>query len=213
MAKAIDISSQRFGSLVAIERSASTDAGKAIWLCRCDCGLNKEVIGKDLRTGKVTSCGCGATKHLRHTKHGMSKSKIYSVWTSMKLRCENENDPSYLWYGARGITVCPDWSSSFEKFYEDMGDPPKGCSLDRMNVDGPYSKDNCRWATASEQARNTRSNRRILIDGETKIMADWCRENNIDPSTALKRIKSGWDAALAVTQPPKHQAQKELHHG
>jgi hypothetical protein len=131
----------------------------------------------------------------------------------MKLRCENKNDASYPWYGAKGVTVCPEWSTSFEKFYEDMGEAPSGCSLDRIDVAGPYSKENCRWATNAEQARNARSNRRISINGETKVMADWCRENNIDPSTALKRIKSGWDAGIAVTQPSRNQTQKELTNG
>lgn len=213
MTKPTNITEQRFGSLTVLERVGSDSRGKALWLCRCDCGGDKVVVGQLLRNGNVTSCGCGATRHRRHVKHGMSRSKIYSVWTNMKLRCENENDASYPWYGAKGVAVCPEWSSSFQRFYEDMGDPPEGYSLDRIDVEGHYCKGNCKWSTSAEQARNTRSNRHITIGGETKVMADWCSENGIDPSTALKRIKSGWDAAIAVTQPSRHQTQKELHHG
>ncbi len=213
MASPTDISEKRFGSLTVLERSGSNHSGKALWLCRCDCGVKKVVVGQYLRNGKVTSCGCGANKQRLRTKHGMSRSKIYSVWTNMKLRCENPSDASCQWYGARGVTVSAQWSKSFEAFYADMGDAPKGCSLDRIDVDGPYSKENCKWATSAEQARNTRRNRHIPINGKTKVMTDWCRKNNIAPSTALKRIKSGWDTAAAVTQPSRHQTQKEQYHG
>ena len=205
MAAVKDITGQRFGSLTISKRHGSVN-GRAAWLCACDCGSDYVGTGKEMLSGKVTSCGCGLTRSNRRTTHGKSKSKIYSVWTSMKLRCESPSDASYEWYGSRGITVSDEWSKSFDAFYADMGDAPEGCSIDRIDVDGPYCKDNCKWATASEQSRNRRNNRSITINGVTKIMSDWCGENGIDPSTALKRIKSGWDAQVAVSQPTNHQA-------
>jgi hypothetical protein len=200
-----DITGQRFGSLTVSKRHGSVN-GRAAWLCVCDCGSEHVGTGKEMRSGRVTSCGCGLTRSNRRATHGKSKSKIYSVWTNMKLRCESPTDASYQWYGARGITVSEEWSKSFDAFYADMGDAPDGCSLDRIDVDGPYSKENCKWATTAEQSRNRRNNRNITINGVTKIMSDWCSENGIYPSTASRRIKNGWDAQVAVSQPTNHQA-------
>lgn len=200
-----DITGQRFGSLVVSSRHGSV-SGRATWLCICDCGSEYIGNGKEMRAGKITSCGCGATRHSRKTTHGKSKTKIYSVWSNMKARCENLDDVSYQWYGARGITVSDEWTNSFEAFYADMGDAPEGCSLDRIDVDGQYSKENCKWATAAEQARNRRDNMHITINGITKIMSDWCKENGVPQGTASQRIQRGWDAQRAVSQPTNHQA-------
>ena len=150
MSKPIDITNQRFGSLVAISLVERTNQG-AVWECMCDCGNTTRVHAKTLRYGSVKSCGCGMGK-----SHGMSYTKTYRAWRSMQDRCYNTNRPNYGGYGGRGITVCDEWRSSFENFYRDMGECPDGLSLDRINVNGNYCKENCRWATQSVQVFNTR---------------------------------------------------------
>lgn len=185
----------RFGRLVVTKfvgyREHQHSVRRSLWECVCDCGKAHITTAKMLRSGSPSSCGClqrdAASKTAK--THGMSRTKIYKVWTSMRLRCSNPNDQGWHRYGARGITVCKEWDESFDKFYKDMGDAPDGHSVDRIDNDGPYSKDNCRWATKSEQGDNTRVTRRITHLGKTQSLRQWCKELNIHYTTALERIK------------------------
>ena len=133
-----------------------TDTGrKQHYLCRCDCG--REVIKNVCRIlyGYSNSCGCKNIEN--HIKHNKSNSMVYNVWQNMKNRCTNKNSTQWKWYGGRGIKVCDQWLNSFESFYQDMGDPPtKNHSIDRINNHGNYERDNCKWSTKSEQAKNRR---------------------------------------------------------
>lgn len=152
-----DITGQKFNKLTAI-RFDYSDGKTQFWLFRCDCGNEKIIVKSKVVTNLSKSCGCGKTQSA--TTHGQTRCqktdypKVYKTWMSMKNRCHNKNEPSYKSYGAKGIFVCNDWHK-FENFYKDMGDPPtKDHSIDRIDPKKGYSKDNTRWATRTEQARN-----------------------------------------------------------
>jgi hypothetical protein len=154
--KIIDLTGKKFNRLTII--GLSHQKGNFYWDARCDCGKFLKVNGGNLKNGHSKSCGCLNKEKVtaRRTKHNLSGTRIYKIWTSMISRCNQPKDYHYKWYGSRGISVCSRWLHSFENFYEDMGERPEGRSLDRINNDGDYSPDNCRWSTYKEQANNTR---------------------------------------------------------
>lgn len=156
MPKLIDLSGQRFGRLVVEVRTGSTN-GHPLWLCVCDCGEITQADTSQLRSGNTKSCGCLRKDVSRAacTKHGLYGSKAHAVWRAMMQRCYDKNQWHWKYYGGRGIKVCKRWHK-FENFYEDMGDPPLGLTLDRKNNDNGYSKRNCRWSSRKEQANNRR---------------------------------------------------------
>lgn len=163
-----NLQGKRFGRLSVVRRFGSTRHQKVTWLCDCDCGKTSVVTGALLLRGHTTSCGCYSLEQapLRCLTHGQTKgkkpTKAYLCWAGMVQRCTNPKSEYWYLYGGRGIQVCPDWLN-FENFYADMGDPPKGKSLDRIEANGNYEKLNCRYATAKEQARN----RRVRSDSKT----------------------------------------------
>jgi hypothetical protein len=155
-----------FGRLRII--SVAPKKGKArqtIWLCQCDCGRQKEIRSDHIKSGLIQSCGC-LRKELtreRSVTHGKRFSKIYGVWRTMLVRCSDPKHNRFAHYGGRGIRVCERWKK-FENFLADMGESSPGYSIDRINNNGDYAPSNCRWATASEQQRNRRSQSKILLD-------------------------------------------------
>lgn len=158
-----NISGISFGKLSVVERAGSTKRGDVKWLCKCACGNGIIVIGYNLRNGHTESCGCVRADRARiaNVTHGhclrLKRTAEYRTWTNMKSRCENPNIPRYVDYGGRGISVCSSWRDSFEQFFTDMGPKPSGKhSIDRIDVNGNYCKENCRWATASVQNKNKR---------------------------------------------------------
>lgn len=161
MPSLIDRIGKTYGRLTVVAR-ASDPSKKVQWLCRCSCGGSKVVNSCALQTGHVESCGCLRTENAKrvghmNTKHGhahpKSPSRTYRSWSAMWRRCTNQNGHAYQRYGGRGITVCTEWEN-FERFLADMGERPADRSIDRIDNDKGYFKDNCRWATRSEQQWN-----------------------------------------------------------
>jgi hypothetical protein len=134
--------------------------------------------------------------------NGGRQDPVYRVWCAAKGRCHNPTDPSYIHYGQRGIRMCKRWRDAFSAFRDDMGPRPDGATLERENNDGPYSPDNCRWATTAEQARNRRNNIHIEWKGETRCLFDWARELQMKPMTLYYRLQTkGWTVYRAFTTP------------
>ena len=145
-----------------------------------------------------------SNKSDRKCKHGMHLSKEYSAWRHMKARCQNPRDKWYFAYGARGIRVCDQWSKSFAQFYEDMGPRPfESATLDRVDNDGDYEPDNCRWCTPEEQSNNNRKTRKITHNGVTHGVRQWSRIVGIHHNTLFKRLNNGWSIEDALYTPPK----------
>lgn len=183
----------RSGKLTVEASAEGATPKRAFWLCRCDCGGSRVVMGKYLRAFEVKSCGClNRTSLVPRTTHGltqagMKKPRAYITWASMKERCLNPKSKKWPIYGGRGITVTPRWMK-FENFYADMGDPPAGMSLDRIDVNKGYSKKNCRWATPQQQARNTRTNRYLQYGGRKQILQAWAEELAVSAGTLHARV-------------------------
>lgn len=190
------------GRLTVLRRSTLPLSREAYWVCVCACGTEKVATGSQLRARTVQSCGClqRETRSRVHKTHGRSKSAAYKNWANMLSRCRNPKATQYKDYGARGIAVCKRWRS-FENFLEDMGEPPAGCSIDRIDSNGGYNKKNCQWSTRMEQAANKRSTRLLTFAGVTQHLVAWARDLGVAHATLRERFDRGWSIERALTTP------------
>lgn len=205
-----DLSGQRFGNLVVVSLGETRVArcGKKItqWNCICDCGTPTVVSSQHLINGKTKSCGCIRKKMMadKQYKHGDYGSKLYHVWSTMKDRCSNPNCDSYIHYGARGITYTNEWGdySNFQRWALATG-YKDGLTIDRIDPNGNYSPDNCRWADHITQANNKRNNHIISLNGESHTQAEWDRIKGFRVGTVSQRLFRGWTEYDAINTPVK----------
>lgn len=210
-----DHSGHRFGRLLVlceVERPPHLKGRFTYWECLCDCGNKLIVNGNSLSTGNTKSCGCWhrecAAQIAAQTKtHGLRNSPEYRAWSGMKYRCYNSKANNWANYGGRGIAVCERWLEAFENFYADMGPRPSPAhSIDRIDNDGPYSPENCRWATESQQQNNRRSPRplpeypRYTYQGKTLTLSEWARELNMSRKALQHRVDRGWPIDRAFSE-------------
>lgn len=212
----IDLIGKRFGRLLALEESerhySKSGIGARMWKCKCDCGNIKTLSTSNLTTGNTRSCGCLKKELLirSSTKHKMSKTKIYSVWGTMKDRCFNPNASQYSDYGGRGIKVCDEWADSFQAFYNwaMSNGYQDGLTIERKDVNGDYCPENCCWIERKLQARNRRNAHYVTYNGETKTLSEWSRELHIDRKffrNKEKKLGSGEKAIISILNSPKHK--------
>ena len=203
-----DLTGEAFGLLTAVRcvGSGGTNGG-AVWEFRCGCGAVKNIPAVNVTRTRRPARTCGAVVHVkasRHRTHGRTNTPEYSVWRSVVARCTKPTDRRFKNYGGRGITVCDRWLK-FENFLADMGQrPAPGLSVERKNNDGPYSPENCVWATAAEQVANRRNTHRLTLNGVTKTLAEWAREIGLPWRTLHGRIFDyHWTVERALTTPAR----------
>lgn len=196
-----DLTGRRFGSLTVLSVHDQVASRVYRWKCQCDCGNTTVVRANQLRSGGTRSCGCRIHDGVvRRGMHGQTRTPLYRRWRAMIERTRNPNNDEYRNYGGRGIAVCERWQD-FANFAADMGDSfAEDLTLDRIDVDGNYGPENCRWATSGEQQRNKRNNHVVTWRGRTMIVTDWAALLGINPNTLGYRIRRGWDIERALTK-------------
>lgn len=183
----LNLAGQKFESWFVIRRSGSSKHGKSLWLCRCECGTENLVLGTRLLRGRNKSCGCK-----RYPVHHMTGTPTIRSWKEIKTRCYNPKRKDWPNYGGKGIKVCDRWKDSFLNFFEDMGERPNGHTLDRLDNNNDYCKENCRWATPKMQALNSSRSIKIEHNGIIDSISGWARRLNIDRKLIRRRMKRGY---------------------
>lgn len=201
-AKIRDLKGQKFGKLTPIRIVGHKPVR---WECKCDCGNLHIASASNITTGQVNSCGC--THKIGNPTHSQCYTRVYRIYAKLKRRCYVEDDIAYPRYGGRGIVMCDEWKNSFEAFskwaYENGYDD--SLSLDRIDNNGIYSPENCRWANNYQQANNKRNNKIYTYKGKTQTLPIWCRELNLPYSTIWYRLSIGWTFEDAVSVPVNYR--------
>lgn len=209
-----DHTGKKFGRLTVLcfigRKTHPSGLRNILWGCRCDCGNLTQVYANGIGSKHTQSCGCLHRERATaaSTTHGATRKgteqQEYSIWLDMRRRCHNPKNKSYRYYGARGISVCPEWRKSFESFIGDIGSRPSPeHTLEREDNNKGYSPENCRWATRVEQAQNRRSNRVLTLNGESHYLSEWARLKGLTVQTLHNRLRRGWSTEKALTEPVK----------
>jgi hypothetical protein len=201
----------RFGRWTVVgAQPECSPVGRWRWLCRCDCGTERNVLGFVLNNGNSRSCGCLKVEVVtsRMTKHGHTVRPEYKSWRAMLSRCLDPSHRNYKNYGGRGVIVAPEWES-YERFLADVGPRPTPKHwLERIDNDGPYAPCNVCWATQTQQARNKRTNVLVTHDGRTMPVSAWAEVAGLDPELLRGRLKKGWSIERALREPVRRWQHK-----
>lgn len=187
-----------FGKLkVLSELDERAKGGGKQYLCKCECGNTTIVRSDHLKSGHTTSCGCNK---IMITSHKKSQSNLYRRWDKIKQRCYNKNSKNYKNYGARGIKMCDEWLHNFMAFYNwaISNGYRNTLTIDRIDNNGNYEPNNCRWVDYTTQNNNRRNTVYLTCNGKTQSVMEWCRELNLNPSTVYYRVKRGYNSYLCL---------------
>ena len=195
-----DYIGHKFGILTVLSFSHKKN-NRHYYNVKCDCGNEKIVCLEDMRVGDTLSCGCLHKKQLGNMSrtHGESKTRLYKIWTGIRKRCLNPSSSRFEYYGGRGIRICSDWNdfTNFKSWSEENG-YSDNLSIDRIDVNGNYTPENCRWADKTTQSNNTRTNHYLEYKGERRSMMDWCRKLDLSYYKIRSRINAyGWSVERA----------------
>jgi hypothetical protein len=204
----VNLTGKVFGRLTVVEY-AGYENRKTHWYCKCDCGTTLKVLSNSLQSGNTKSCGCltADVSKITHTKHSLSKTRLYKTWQEMLQRCNNPNEPAYKDYGARGITVCKEWKDYmvFHNWAANNG-YENTLTIERKNVNGNYEPNNCKWATIKEQQNNKRTCIFITFRNKTQSLNNWSIELNMSYSALIGRCRLGWSIDKMFNTPSKERS-------
>jgi len=207
MSRLVDLTGQKINKLLIISRSSKKGKSNnsVFWNCICDCGKKVVIRGDSIRGNYTKACGCRIpiVAKERNTNHGLSRHRLYHVWTGMRSRCNNPNTPEYKYYGLKGICVCSEWND-FRVFLNDMGNTYiEGLTIDRIDSNGNYNKENCRWADNITQNNNRDFCKKYNYNNEWLTIAELARKYSINYQTLRNRIRNNWELAIALETKPK----------
>lgn len=204
----MDLIGRRFGRWTVIEYEGTKGEGKhkcRCWKCRCECGNVKIVREWNLKSGNSRSCGClvSDSNKMNKTTHGKRNTRLYKIWVSMRNRCNNKNSSFYEDYGGRGVRVYPEWENDFMSFYDwsIKNGYSKELTIDRIDVNGNYEPDNCRWVDMRVQCNNRRNNHVLTYKEKTQTISEWERELGFKKDILQTRISNGWSIEKAIETP------------
>lgn len=210
----------RFGRLetIRVDQSKSRNSSAVYWVCQCDCGNTKSILASSLTRGTTRSCGCLHREGLqnRNHKHGLSRHPLYTHWCAMKQRCDYPGSEFYYCYGGRGIRVCCEWENDFLSFFQwSMSHGyHDGLTLDRIDPNGNYCPENCRWATDKDQANNTTKNHWIVYNNERMTIAQASERYYVPYHTLKARINTlHWSVEKAIETPVRNAKHRFVYHG
>lgn len=191
MAKRLNLTGEKYGGITVLEYDSNDKFGHSKWKCICSCGKEFVAIGDNLKRHHYLSCGCknpAKTGDISRT-HGMTNTRFYNIWDNMKRRCQNKNNKSFSYYGGRGITVCEKWES-FDGFCKDMYDTySEKMTLERVDVNSGYFKENCTWIPHKMQSRNKRNTVKIYFNGTLIPFSEYCEINNLEYNKVRYELK------------------------